>query len=71
MPCISTAGATMQRALWPDLIVEPWDVEAAAALAERLLRDPTFRERVVAHAARALEPYALAPAAARFRQALA
>ena len=70
VPCISTKGATMQRALWPDLLVEPWDVEAAAALAERLLRDPTFRDRVVAHAARALEPFDLAPAADRFCEVL-
>ncbi|HUT37377.1 MAG TPA: hypothetical protein VNE39_28095 [Planctomycetota bacterium] len=71
VPCISTAGATMQRACFPDLIVEPWDVEGAATLAQRLLRDPTFRDRVLDRAAGALEPFDLAPSAARFRQALA
>jgi glycosyltransferase involved in cell wall biosynthesis len=71
VPCISTAGATMQRACFPDLIVEPWDVEGAAALAERVLADPAFRAGVVARAARAVEAFDLAPMAARFREALA
>jgi hypothetical protein len=71
VPCISTAGATMQRALFPELVVESWDVAGAAALAERLLRDPIFRNRVVAQAAVAIQPYALEPMAARFREALA
>jgi len=67
VPCIGTAGATMQRALFPELIVEPWDVDGAAALATRLLRDPLLRDRVVARAARAVEAYDLEPMAARFR----
>jgi len=71
VPCVSTAGATMQRALFPELIVEPWDVEGAAALAERLVSEPMFRDRVVAQAAVAVQPYALEPMAARFREALA
>jgi len=70
VPCVGTAGATMQRALWPDLIVEPWDVGAAAALADRLLRDPAFRGRAVARAAEAVRPFDLAPMAERFRRIL-
>jgi hypothetical protein len=70
IPCISTAGATMQRALFPELVVEPWDVDGAAALAARLLRDPILRDRVVASAARAVEAYGLAPMARRFHEVL-
>lgn len=71
VPCISTAGATMQRACFPDLLVEPWDVERAAALAHRLLEDPGFRRRQIARAACAIERFALAPMAARLRREIA
>ncbi len=71
VPSISTAGATMQRACFPELIVEPWDPHGAADLAQRLLSDEPFRRRVLAHAGRAVEAFDLAPMAARFRKALA
>ena len=70
VPCVSTAGATMQRACFPELIVEPWDVEGAAALGARVLREPLFRDHAVAEAGRAVERFALAPMAARLREAL-
>ncbi|MFW6108528.1 MAG: hypothetical protein ACOC8D_01815, partial [bacterium] len=70
VPCVATAGATMQRACFPGLMVEPWDVEGAAALAARLLADGVFRQRAVGAAARAIERYALEPMARRFRAAL-
>ena len=69
-PCISTAGATMQRACFPELIAEPWDVERAVVLARRLLTDPVFRQRQVARAACAIERYGLAPTAARLHRHL-
>ena len=68
IPCVSTAGATMQRACFPDLVAEPWDVDGATATAARLLRHPLFREQVVARAAEALAPYDLAPMALRLRE---
>jgi len=70
VPCISTDGATMQRALFPDLIVGPWDVEGAVALALRLLRSPVFRDRVVEKAASAVEALDLKPMGRRFRELL-
>lgn len=70
IPCISTASATMQRACFPALIVPPWDVLGAASLADRLLADGDFRRRVLARAADALEPIALAALAARLRAIL-
>ena len=70
VPCISTASVTMQRTCFPELIVDPWDVEGAAVLAARVLRDPLFRGRVVARAAEAVAPFDLAPMAARLRALL-
>jgi len=70
IPCISTAAATMQRACFPELVVEPWDVERAAALARRLLEDPVFRQRQIARAACAIERYALVPMASRLQRLL-
>ncbi len=70
LPCISTASVTMQRVAFPELIVEPWDVEGAALLAARVLRDPQLHARLVSQAARAIEPYDLAPLGARLRELL-
>jgi hypothetical protein len=70
VPCVSTAGATMQRACFPDLTVEPWDVEGAAAVGAGLLRDRALAGGVTAKAARAVAAFDLEPMARRFRQAL-
>ncbi len=70
IPCVSTAGATMQRACFPDLTVEPWDVEGAAELGAGLLRDRALARGVGAKAARAVAAFDLEPMARRFRQAL-
>jgi hypothetical protein len=66
IPCISTPGIFMQRALFPEIIVDPWDVEGAASMAERLLRDPGFYDSVARRAAAELEHFDLEPMAARF-----
>lgn len=66
IPCISTGGIFMQRALFPDLIIDPWDVDGAVRLAELLMRDPTFYDVVTKRAANALEDFDLEPMAAQF-----
>jgi hypothetical protein len=70
VPCVSTAGATMQRACFPDLVVGPWDVEGAAELGAGILRDRAFARGVVGKAARAVAAYDLEPLARRFRRIL-
>lgn len=70
IPCVGTAGVTMQRACFPDLTVAPWDVEGAADLGAGLLCDRALAGGVTAKAARALGAFDLEPMARRFRQAL-
>jgi glycosyltransferase involved in cell wall biosynthesis len=42
IPCISTPHSTVQQTLFPELMVEPFDIRAAKNLAEKLIKDPAF-----------------------------
>lgn len=50
VPCIGTAINEYQAHCWPDLCVDPYDLETAEALAHRLLTDPAFYDEQVQQA---------------------
>lgn len=50
MPCISTPGFYTQKILFPDLCVHYQDVDAAANLAKRLIKDRNFYKDVLEYA---------------------
>jgi hypothetical protein len=70
IPTVGNSNLTMQRELFPDLCVDPWDIDSAAQLGARLLLDPTYRDRVCQEAALALARYRPAVVAEQFTRLL-
>lgn len=70
MPCISTRGSQTQSILFPNLTLEYYQIEEAAALVRRLLEDDRFYRDAVAHAEAHLSFFDLGPTRQRLLSAL-
>ena len=58
IPCVSTDRSDLASKIFPETTLsDPWDITAASALCQRLLRDDAFYKRVVEYAETVIEQF--------------